>query len=217
MRKIYYSGLFIFLLILIADVAVAQTHIGVKGGRSFSEAGFTPSLEIDHLAANNFGLVFTHVEKGIAGIIVEVNYIQKGFVLAPVDLAYRFYNRLDYVEVPFLTHLTFGRSTTKFVLNFGPYVGFLLDTKEVFINNREGVSRSEIGLHGDYNKMDFGLAGGIGIIQSLPIGTFLLEGRFSHGFMDIYQFNPMEGVRASQNQVLNFSIAYLIPLRKESK
>lgn len=68
---------------------------------------------------------------------------------------------LDYITVPVMANWHFGR-TNNWYLNFGPYVGFLLNAEDTVFNN-DVKSQTE--------ATDFGLAYGIGV--KIPLNNYL--------------------------------------------
>jgi opacity protein-like surface antigen len=105
---------------------------------------------------------------------------------------------LDYLTVPVMASWHFGNKRNWF-LEFGPYVGFLLNAEET----RFGTDVTD-----SFNETDFGLALGIGV--KIPINDKLklfFEYEGQGGLVDIFKQNDYSAVtnsRSSINVGLNF-------------
>lgn len=188
----------------------AQSSFGFKGGVNLSQSNVTQPTtnevkDMEFVVGNSYGLVFKHVEKGIAGIQLELNYNQKGYRERVRDKIDAHTLITENIEIPFMTHIMIGKNSTKFIINMGPYIGFLFSSRDYLVGESKPAASKE-----SMNKYEFGILMGIGLVQYTPFGAFQFESRFSHGLTDIYQFNNQDGLRGSQYQVLNFSLAYLI-------
>lgn len=111
---------------------------------------------------------------------------------------------LNYITVPIMANLHFGKKRNWYV-DFGPYVGFLLDAE----NNTTGSSIKNV-----LNPIDFGFAYGIGV--KIPINNnlkFFAEIDEQVGFKNIfkdfnYDYNNEYGlnIRGSLNVGLIYQI-----------
>ena len=105
---------------------------------------------------------------------------------------------LDYLTVPVMASWQFGNKRNWF-LEFGPYVGFLLNAEET----RFGTDVTD-----SFNGTDFGLALGIGV--KIPLNDKLklfFEYEGQGGLVDIFKQNDYSAVtnsRSSINVGLNF-------------
>ncbi|WNM18380.1 porin family protein [Flavobacterium capsici] len=108
---------------------------------------------------------------------------------------------LNYLTVPVMANWHFG-NTRNWYLNFGPYVGFLLNAKDARFNND---------VTDFFNNTDFGLAFGVGV--KIPVSDkvklfFEFEGQ--GGFTDIlkyqnnYDYSAVTNSRGSFNFGVNF-------------
>lgn len=128
-----------FLLCLLAAVGGllglrAQTHfdsrvdIGVRGGITLSEVMFKPSIIQKFGMGQTYGLTFRYTEENHFGIIAEVNFVQRGWAEKFEDLTYTYQRTLNYIEIPVMSHIYFGRRG-KFFFNAGPEVSYYLGDK----------------------------------------------------------------------------------------
>lgn len=105
---------------------------------------------------------------------------------------------LDYLTVPVMANWHFG-SKRNWYLNFGPYVGFLMNAED---------TRSKIDLKPLLNTTDFGLAFGIGV--KIPVSDKLkvsLEYDGQSGLTEVLKnnmFGTVTGARSAINVGLNF-------------
>jgi opacity protein-like surface antigen len=107
---------------------------------------------------------------------------------------------INYLTVPVMANWHFGRKRNWF-LEFGPYVGFLLNAEDV----RFGTDVTEA-----FNPTDFGLALGIGV--KIPVSDkiklfFEYEGQ--GGFNDVFKVNDFSSVTNSRSS-LNVGINFLM-------
>jgi len=108
---------------------------------------------------------------------------------------------LDYITIPLMADWHFGR-TRNWYLNFGTYLGFLLNAKES-VDNTD--------LKDGFNNTDFGLALGIGV--KFPISNkvkFFIEADGQSGLTDIFKDNPYSSIRNTRSSL---NIGFLIPMK----
>lgn len=166
-----------FCLAFIAFVSSAQTHfasrvdLGVRGGVTLSEVMFKPTIIQKFGLGETFGVTFRYSEENHFGLIAEINFVQRGWAEKFEDLPYKYQRSLNYVEVPIMSHIYFGRRG-KFFFNAGPEVSYFIgdkissnfdynDTESLpgfsDKNRRTEQLTMEVG-----NKLDFGIVAGLG-------------------------------------------------------
>ena len=174
------------ILALLPGLAAAQKiGGGVKGGVTFGDIpevtgqfddeGVDTSQRIGFVAGGfltfNFGGGFM--------LQPEVLYTQKGVKLdTRVDeFGSNFKIRVDYLEVPVLARLTFGKVLRGYVFG-GPSMNFRMSAKSEIdvLGEKEEEDISE-----DVERFEFAVVFGGGI----EIGPVLFEGRWSEGLTDI--------------------------------
>lgn len=198
--------LFIVLLLFISiQNALAQYSIGLKAGSGFSQVNTEPVIEQEYRRAGTTGIVFKHTPQKYVGIQTELNYTQKGWrQISDTTDAY-FQHTVNYLELPFMTHVYLGKKT-RFVLNIGPQIAYQLSAKTEFKRRDENQFVDSVP-----RRFQFGLAGGIGMYQSIGRGGLQFELRYSHELTDAIE-TPDSGVAVWwQNQFLCFSVAYIFP------
>jgi Outer membrane protein beta-barrel domain len=109
---------------------------------------------------------------------------------------------LNYLTIPVMANWHFGR-TRNWYLNFGPYMGILLNTSES--------SNSGIDIKSAFNTNDFGLAAGIGV--KFPVANHVklfVEADGQSGFTNIFKVSDGSTVHNTRS---SFNAGFLFPLR----
>jgi len=114
--------------------------IGVNAGVNFNSLSLTPQRNQGAmLMGYGGGLTARYISEKyfamICGLQIELNYTQRGWKEnVHKDHPDEVYHRvMNYLEIPFLAHLAFGREKgVRFFVNLGPEIAFLLNEKETF-------------------------------------------------------------------------------------
>lgn len=231
------QGLLLFALLLLfpatATLSLAQVGeqrhnlaIGINGGMNLSSVSLTPTVKQAQLNGINGGFTARYISeklfKMVCGLQVEVNYAQRGWDESYIDYPELSYTRtMNYVEVPFLAHLAFGRDRgMQFFIHAGPQIGFLLSDSEKIDGDWEGALANGANLvteqHGKAidNKFDYGIAAGLGVELRTKAGNFLLEGRYYYGLSDFYNSTKKDYFARSAHNVITVKLAYLFDLSR---
>jgi hypothetical protein len=217
------SSLFLFFAAA-AAVATATAQIlittpyefaaGVSGGATFSSVSFNPRVPQGSLTGATFGLTGRMTMGENVGLQVELNYAQQGwnevYDTAP---EYRYHRRLDYLQLPFYTHVRFGGKQVQGFFHAGPQIGYLLAESSAE-NGAErppvAVTQHDMAVE---NSLEWGISGGAGIEFRSGVGFFLVEGRYYYSFGDIYGTQRKDRFSKASSQVISAKITYLLPLR----
>ena len=142
---------------------------------------------------------------------------------------------INYLEIPILAKVSFGKDDFKGFVNLGPYFGYLMGGKDKWntpvvmgvggsgsqsidftkttTDNLDGTSYTE-----QQNRLDIGLALGAGVIYKLGPGSLMGELRYNVGFSHMTKYG---GTLPSgfdkdknQNRVFAISVGYLFTLGK---
>ena len=178
--------------------------LGVNGGINLNRVSFSPSVEQKNLMGINAGLTARYIcEKYFS--IPDVHYTRT----------------MNYVEIPFLAHLAFGKDRgVQVFLNIGPQIGFLIGDSEKQSGDMEGMLESmpyvETEQHGKAidNKFDYGITGGLGVELRTRAGNFLVEGRYYFGLADFYASTKKDYFARSANGTITAKITYLFDISK---
>ena len=242
MMKLTIRYIVFVLLFSCATVASAQIgqhrndfSIGVNGGYTLSNVGFTPKVTQSLLGGTTAGLSWRYVcEKyfsTICSIYGEVNYTQMGWkerilttdnqpvINAVSGLPEQYSRTLNYLQVPVFAHLAWGKehSGMQFFFQLGPQFGYLLSEKTTTnfnFKDRNTADRSNVVCAQDTmaveNKFDYGIAAGAGVELSVPrVGHFLLEGRYYYGLGNIYGDSKRDYFSKSNNSSIVVKLTYL--------
>jgi hypothetical protein len=201
--------------------------IGINGGLNMSQVEFSPSIKQTNKNGMVLGVTGRYMSEKyfnmLCGIQVELNYSQRGWNEKIEDGSENTYSRtMNYLEVPLLAHLAFGKdaidSGVQFFLNLGPQFAFFLSEKENMSDNWDPSYRPN-GVVQQYgkmveNKFDYGIVGGGGLELSTKVGHFLLEGRYYLGLSDFYKSTKKDEFGRSGHSFIGVRLTYLYDLIK---
>ena len=164
-------------------------YVGAHGGAIASMYRFTPQVTQTWkhpFLGWNAGLVYRYAGHKVCGMQVEINYMQRGWYEPETDYT----RQLDYIEVPFLMHLYFGKRARGF-FNLGPQIGYCIyssekgNVPEIYdIARKAGANSKSAHQYAKIEKpFDWGLAAGLGFYyRSKYAGVYQLEARFNWSF-----------------------------------
>lgn len=193
------------------EVFVPESFLGIKAGGNGSSVLFNPSLKQEMNFGFVGGLVFKHFGQRNLGIQLELNYLQAGWI-EKLDSPDSYSRRLNYLQIPFMTHINLGKKKTRVVINLGPYVSLLLSEKEQMKLENDDDAESYYGTEID-NGGDFGLSFGLGMSRHTSIGTIQIEGRLNQGLSSIYKTGFDTTFEKSSNQIIEVALYYLFVVR----
>ena len=87
----------------------SNVAIGVKGGVDFSRVFFNPSVDQKMKMGMSGGFMFRYIEENHFGLIAELNFVQRGWEEDFEDAPYNYSRTLNYLELPVMAHIFFGR------------------------------------------------------------------------------------------------------------
>jgi hypothetical protein len=236
--------------------------VGVNGGYVMSNINFMPEVPQKMLGGMTAGVSMRYTcekyFKSICAVVAEVNFAQIGWkenILTmqdqPVPLhinptqSLRYIRKMNYIQIPLLARLGWGRERSGFQFFFqvGPQFGlFLSETTDSNFDVRDPAFDPKIN-NGDYgkdykyggirashvvaqdsmaveNKFDYGVAVGLGMeFSNRHVGHFLVEGRYYYGLGNIYGNSKRDHFGRSNfgNIVIKFSYLFDIIRTKNSK
>jgi opacity protein-like surface antigen len=171
--------------------AIGYNYSTVSSGylSAESSSGFNAGISADYYFSDTWSI------KG------KLIYDQKGWDNGFFEDDFGSYSAdysLNYLTIPVMANWHFGHKNNWY-LNFGPYIGFL-------INAEESAKNTDVTNY--FNATDFGLAYGVGV--KIPVSTKLkiyLEYDAQGGFLDVFKNNDSNrvlGSRGAFNVGLNF-------------
>lgn len=208
-----------------------EWNVGANFGVNLSQASFgTSSLKTPFKTAMwqqyQGGFSVRYLTEKNLGLLVELNYSQQGWKEKYEDdegnqiTDFEHQHQLNYLEMPFLTHIYFGNKV-RFFINLGPKIGVLLSEKETFNDKllehlasgdaRESESTAQYFMKAD-RKFDYGVMVGLGLEFRSGIGNFLLEGRYTYGLADFYSNSKSDHFQRSSNKVIGIKATYYVKL-----
>lgn len=208
-----------------------QFYIGANGGVNINSASFISSVRQTTDIATNAGVSFRYINEKyfamISGVHIEVNLSQKGWNELfeklndsgePVkDTSREYRRRTNYLEIPMLAHLAFGKDDGfQFFIHAGPQIGFLLSESESIRNiDMANLSITQREIYGNklHQKFDYGISGGLGIeFNSRKAGNFSLEGRYYFGLSDFYRTTKKDFFSRAAHSTISVKLNYLFRL-----
>ena len=194
-----------------------EITVGASFGMNFSSVSFNPKVYTKMKQGYNGGLVLRwNTEKNL-GLQTELNFSQQGWdEQFDEHPTYKYTRTINYLEIPFFTHIYFGSNKFKFYVNMGPRVGFAIGEKTDLNPDEKNQNAGANNQHdmAIQKKFDWGLCGGPGIELRTGIGYFLLEGRYYYALGDIFNNRKSDYFNKSASQVISARLIYLLPIRK---
>ncbi len=225
-------SLILTIILFTTSLSFAQKKIdkelwfGAKGGVTFSQLSISPNIKQSFEMGTLGGITMRYAEEQFFGIILELNYSQKGWKekFIESDAQYQYSRTLNYVELPFLAHIYFGKKSFRFFINLGPQIGFCVgeSTKSnfdlgaipKFSTNRE-TTHYNMGVD---KPFDYGLTGGVGCeFRIKNRHSIVMEGRYYFGLADIFNNKSADYFSVSSNQSILASISYMYNIKGKKK
>lgn len=181
-----------------------QFYVGTSHGATVSMVGFNPSVEQSQLLGYNGGFLCRYIADEYVGVQLELMCSQQGW--HETD---GFYRRLNYITLPFLTHIYLGNKA-RFIVNLGPQIGLLLseshDENSVDTSKHQHITDAQ-------GKFDYGFTLGIGFSFNAGKNTFELEPRFYYAMSDVYSNKATDYFARSNNLTLSVNLKWLLQVR----
>lgn len=185
-----------------------ELYIGTNQGVAlWTNVGFSPSVEQNFDVRYHGGITVRYIIQKYFGIQAELNYSQRGWSETSSTTGERYEHRLDYLELPLVTHIQFGPEYFKFYINLGPKVRYMIYDKatEPF-STSPGVQQTKA----IQNRFDYSIFAGLGIeYRTKKIGSFFFEARFDYGLGNIFEARKGEEFSKSNNIAVTISVGYL--------
>lgn len=208
-----------------AQIGEARNNwsVGVNGGANLNKVSFeskNAGIKQKNLMGIVGGVTGRYISEKyfamICGAQVEINYSQRGWAENIEDNTNTYSRTMNYLEIPFLAHLAFGKDRgVQFFINAGPQIGFLISEKENYSSDWDPSNRTneQYGKLAE-NKFDYGIVGGGGLEIRTGIGHFLLEGRYYLGLSDFYNSTKKDYFERSAHTTVSVRLSYLFDLKK---
>ena len=208
MRKFWILILIAFPLFLSAQVRLdkPEMYIGANLGVTESMVSFNPVITQGFLMGYNGGIVFRYIAEKNVGMQAELNFSQRGWK----EASGLYTRQLNYVELPFMTHIYVGNKT-RFFLNIGPKVSYLISENTLL--NRTGGSSDVQHITPVKNPFDYGLCAGLGLLFNVKGKILQLDTRANYGLSDIFANTKLDYFATSSNFDLSVNLAWLFQVK----
>lgn len=208
--------------------------IGVNAGMTWNSVSFDPTIKQKQLMAPTFGITFRATsEKYFATVCafqIELNYARLGWkedIMSSQNqpLPDTYERRLDYIEMPLLARLGWGREEKGMMgyLLAGPQLGYCFGEKEVYgaswtLNEAGDPDRSN-GMFAQYGlsidkKFDYGITAGLGGELNTHAGHFMLDARYYYGLSDLFKNGKKDVFGRSNHGTILVKFTYLFDIKK---
>ena len=212
----------IVLLSGLVDKVAGQHSLGVHLGGNFSTMDFNNNPDYrqegpKYLEGFQGGLVYQYITKPHVGIRMELNYVQRGWNEKEDTITgLKYQKRINYLELPFLTHIYIGKKKFRMMFDLGPYFGYALSAREMITNVDTGEKTSnDITFDKDRdNRLDYGLIIGAGFEYRMSKGAVFAEARYTFGLGNISK-EKTDASELSQNRVIAVQVGYLVYFGKK--
>ena len=170
---------------------------------------------------------------------MEVNYAQTGWkeeildandkpvVNKVTNMPEEYSRTLNYIQVPLLAHLAWGREYKglQFFVNLGPQFGYMLSestssnfdfaTRNMDDRTNPVVAQDTMTVE---HKFDYGIAAGAGLEFALPkLGHFQVEARYYYGLANIYGSTKRDYFAKSNRGDIVIKASYLFDITRTKK
>ncbi len=219
--------LFILVLILATGAVRSQDKdfkkyfaIGFHGGYDYADvdikSGYSNS-GTSYKGINTYsgGVSLIYVNARYGGIQLEANMVTRGYKEVNTTDQFTYYREMNYIEIPFMSHLSIGEKLVRFNFNVGPYIAFSQGFSETFEVASGGTkpvqdTTNYIGLPVDRN-IDYGFIGDAAIGLNTSLGVIQIYGRYTAGVRDIFDPYPQGPYRYSKISNINVGLVYYYP------
>lgn len=176
--------------------------IGVRGGTTWSFIWSNPAITQPSMPLTfHVGTQFRIVSERYFGLKAELNYTQRGFKDKEG------HRQLDYIELPLMTHITFGQKLFRFFIDLGPEISYLIKDNPITSATIQHTSKIK-------NRFDYGLVGGLGFEFNTKYGIYTIDARYHFGLNNLFGNSAAEYFKTSTCQNITLSLAYLFPIRQ---
>ncbi|HLP05369.1 MAG TPA: porin family protein [Paludibacter sp.] len=207
MRKLLISILLPLGLTLSAQVRLEkpELYLGANFGMTGSRVLFNPSVDQSFLPGYNGGLVLRYITEKNVAMQIELNYSQRGWAESGGSYA----RQLNYIELPFLTHLYVGDKGRLF-FNLGPKISYLISEKVLYNLNSDATQEQHSTLI--QNPFDYGLCAGFGYLFRVQKQVFQLDTRANFSLSDVFSNDKRDYFDTSNNMNASVNLAWLFQL-----
>ena len=108
--------------------------------------------------------------------------------------------------MPLLSHIYFGKEKSRFFVNLGPKIRYLVSEKSNSTYTNPTAYQQITAVE---NKLDYSILGGSGLeVRTKKAGYFQLEARYDFGLGDIFKNSKADYFARSSNQAFSINFVY---------
>ena len=196
------------------EIAIGTKHGGVASTILFpSNSILKPTYTFGYTGGVYTRLIF---EKYF-GLQVELNYMQRGW--QEKEKSFSYVRQTHYLELPFITHIFFGKKKFRWFFNLGLNIGVYLGEKKSenikdSHNHDKVYKQHELAVA---HKFDYGICGGTGFEFHTKAGIYQLDARYHYGLGDIFPNTIKDDFGRSSNQNISICLGVLFDVNKLKK
>ncbi len=210
-RSIYTLTIFLFFTSITygqQQLLNPEHHIGAAGGVSASMVFFRPYVNQTYLLNTTGGFVYRYINEKYMGLQAEINYSERGWRESNDN----FIKKIDYIELPFMTHIYFG-DKVRFFVNIGPKIGYLINKN--ILHQEDPLSTSKQHMQKVKNKFEYGAALGFGGLFRIKNQLIHLEARGNFNANGIYPNDSKEHFKNSNIIHASITLGWQMQLRRK--
>jgi hypothetical protein len=182
---------------------IAEKNVGVQVELNFSQRGWTEPFSssiiypFDYLPQTNR---IALPNKKI-GYIININ---------PKTYTSSYSRQLNYIELPFMTHIYIGRKNRVF-FNVGPKISYLISEKTLV--DESGNSKDVQHITPVQHPFDYGLCTGLGILFNIKGKILQLDTRANYSLSDVFNDQKKDYFANSNNLNASVNLAWLFQVK----
>lgn len=181
-----------------------EMYLGASAGATGSMIFFNPTVTQTYVQGITGGVMFRYIAEKNVGVQAELNLSQAGWKESG------FTRQLNYIELPFLTHIYIGRKV-RFIINAGPKLAYLLSDR---VLDNSVTDASDIRFASSpQNSFDYGLCAGLGVQFKAGKNNFELETRGYYALSTIYNNSKKDTYANSNNMNVAVKLGWLFQVK----
>ncbi len=195
---------------LLLGKLVAQTSVGVRGGKSVSRINFSPVLPQALVDGYEGGVFLRYKNSQHLGLQVELNMSSQGWHVYPSVDSLMHKKELKYVQLPLLTHVQLGAGRFTLVLQAGGFLAYTFSETNVQ-EPEAGVSGQLLYRRQPFLPWQYGVLAAAGPSFRFNFGELMLEARFAQHLSNLLEanLNQTNDIDDSQQQIITFGLQWL--------
>ncbi|MBO5850040.1 MAG: PorT family protein [Paludibacteraceae bacterium] len=220
-KRVFFIAFLLFSMLQLwayePEIAIGTKHGGVASTVLFpSNSSVKPTYTFGYTGGLYTRLIF---EKYF-GLQIELNYMQRGW--QEKEKSFNYLRQTHYLELPFISHIFFGKGKFRWFFNLGLNLGVYLGENRVEELVDESFSHNHDKVHKQHelavaHKFDYGICGGTGFEFHTKAGIYQLDARYNFGLGDIFPNTIKDDFGRSSNQNISICLGVLFDINKMKK